>query len=31
MALVLAGIVADGIHSQRRQVRQEGQPRHAVR
>jgi hypothetical protein len=31
MALALAGIVADGIHSQRRRVRQEGQPRHAVR
>jgi hypothetical protein len=31
MALVLAGIVADGIRSQRRQVRQEGSPRHAVR
>ena len=31
MALVLAGIVADGIRSQRRQVRQEGNLRHAVR
>ena len=31
MALVLAGIVADGIRSQRRQVRQEGTVRHAVR
>ena len=31
MALVLAGIVADGVRSQRRQVRQEGSPRHAVR
>jgi hypothetical protein len=31
MALVLAGIVADGIRTQRRQVRQEGSPRHAVR
>jgi hypothetical protein len=31
MALVLAGIVADGIRSQRRQVRQEGHLRHAVR
>jgi len=31
MALVLAGIVADGIRSQRRQVRQEVKVRHAVR
>jgi hypothetical protein len=31
MALVLAGIVADGIRSQRRQVRQEGTVRHAIR
>lgn len=31
MALVLAGIVADGIRSQRRPVRQEGSVRHAVR
>lgn len=31
MALVLAGVVADGIRSQRRQARQEGSPRHAVR
>jgi hypothetical protein len=31
MALVLAGIVADGIRTQRRQVRQEGTVRHAVR
>ena len=31
MALVLAGIVADGIRSQRREVRQEGIVRHAVR
>jgi hypothetical protein len=31
MALVLVGIVADGLRSQRRQVRQEGNPRHAVR
>jgi hypothetical protein len=31
MALVLAGIVADGIRSQRRLVRQEGTARHAVR
>lgn len=31
MAFVLAGIVADGIRSQRRQVRQEGTVRHAVR
>jgi hypothetical protein len=31
MALVLAGIVADGIGSQRRLVRQEGSLRHAVR
>ena len=31
MVLVLAGIVADGIGSQRRPVRQEGAVRHAVR
>jgi hypothetical protein len=31
MVLVLAGIVADGIGSQRRLVRQEGTVRHAVR
>jgi hypothetical protein len=31
MALVLAGIVADGIRSQRRQVRQERIVRHGVR
>jgi hypothetical protein len=31
MALVLAGIVADGIRSQRRPVRQEGTARHAIR
>lgn len=31
MVLVLAGIVADGIRSQRRQVRQERTVRHAVR
>jgi hypothetical protein len=31
MALVLAGIVADGIHAQRRPVRQEGTARHAIR
>ena len=31
MALVLAGIVAGGIRSQRRLVRQEGTARHAVR
>ena len=31
MVLVLAGIVADGIRSQRRQVRQEVKVRHAVR
>jgi hypothetical protein len=31
MVLVLAGIVADGIRSSRRQVRQEGSLRHAVR
>jgi hypothetical protein len=31
MALVLAGIVADGIRSPRRQVRQEGSLRHALR
>jgi hypothetical protein len=31
MVLVLAGIVADGIRSQRRLVRQEGTVRHAVR
>ena len=31
MALVLAGIVADGIRTQRRPVRQEGTVRHAVR
>ena len=31
MVLVLAGIVADGIRSQRRQVRQERRLRHAVR
>ena len=31
MALVLAGIVADGIRSPRRLVRQEGTVRHAVR
>ena len=31
MVFVLAGIVADGIGSQRRQVRQEGSVRHAVR
>ena len=31
MAFVLAGIVADGIRSQRRLVRQEGTTRHAVR
>ena len=31
MVLVLAGIVADGIRSQRRPVRQEGTARHAIR
>jgi len=31
MVLVLAGIVADGIRTQRRLVRQEGVARHAVR
>ena len=31
MTLVLAGIVADGISTQRRLVRQEGTVRHAVR
>ena len=31
MVIVLAGIVADGIRSQRRLVRQEGSVRHAVR
>jgi len=31
MVLVLAGIVADGMRSQRRQVRQTGSLRHAVR
>ena len=31
MVIVLAGIVADGIRSQRRLVRQEGTVRHAVR
>ena len=31
MVLVLAGIVADGIRSQRRLVRQEGTVRHAIR
>lgn len=31
MALVLAGIVADGVRSQRRHARQEGIARHAVR
>ena len=31
MALVLAGVVADGIRTQRRLVRQEGNPRHAIR
>ena len=31
MVLVLAGIVADGIRSQRRRSRQEGTPRHALR
>ena len=31
MALVLVGIVADGLRSQRRQVRQEGSARHAIR
>ena len=31
MALVLAGIVADGLRSQRRQVRQEVSAEHAVR
>lgn len=31
MVLVLAGIVADGIRSQRRLARQEGRVRHAVR
>ena len=31
MVLVIAGVVADGIRVQRRQVRQEGSVRHAVR
>ena len=31
MVLVLAGVVADGIRTQRRQVRQEGNARHAIR
>jgi len=31
MVLVLAGIVADGAHSTRRPVRQEGSSRHALR
>ena len=31
MAVVLAGIVADGIRSKRRLVRQEGTTRHAIR
>jgi uncharacterized protein YjeT (DUF2065 family) len=31
MVLVLAGIVADGVRRQRRQVRQEGTIRHAIR
>ena len=31
MVLVLAGIVADGVRSQRRPVRQEGNVRHAIR
>src|SRR5688500_4055777 len=31
MALVLAGIVADGVRSQRRPVRQERNARHAIR
>ncbi|HET9851700.1 MAG TPA: hypothetical protein VFP56_04250 [Candidatus Limnocylindrales bacterium] len=31
MVLVLAGIVADGIRSQRRLARQEGTPRNAIR
>ena len=31
MVVVLAGIVVDGVHSQRRHVRQEGMARHAVR
>jgi hypothetical protein len=31
MVLVLAGVVADGIRTQRRLVRQEGMARHAVR
>jgi hypothetical protein len=31
MVVVLAGIVADGVRTQRRLVRQEGAVRHAVR
>ena len=31
MVVVLAGIVLDGVHAQRRQARQEGMARHAVR
>ena len=31
MVLVLVGVVADGIRSQRRMTRQEGTPRHAIR
>jgi hypothetical protein len=31
MVLVLVGIVADGIRSQRRVARREGAPRHALR
>ena len=31
MVIVLAGIVADGTRSRRRPIRQEGNPRHALR